>query len=147
MAIDMLFFLITAAAHWHAKKGHAQQAAAARQAADHLRTAYQTAATQPLGALYQRGRRLGRPLLQRQTAALREALPELAERILAEPGWHALAVTLTDAENAGHSPATLLLESAGKRELESAGVGQRRARMATPQGCRPASRHHRHVVP
>lgn len=29
MAIDMLFFLVTATAHWHAKKGHAQQAAAA----------------------------------------------------------------------------------------------------------------------
>ncbi|MFI2351005.1 relaxase/mobilization nuclease domain-containing protein [Streptomyces sp. NPDC019443] len=120
MAIDMLFFLIIAAAHWHAKKGHAQQAAAARQAADHLRAAYQTAAAQPLGVLYQRGRHLGHPLLQRQTAALREALPELAEKILAEPGWYALAVTLTDAENAGHSPATLLSEAAGKRELESA---------------------------
>ncbi|MFE2093455.1 hypothetical protein ACFW94_39115, partial [Streptomyces sp. NPDC059460] len=29
MAIDMLFFLITAAAHWHARKGHAQRAEAA----------------------------------------------------------------------------------------------------------------------
>jgi hypothetical protein len=121
MAIDMLFFLITAAAHWHAKKGHAQQAAAARQAAEHLRAAYQTVAAQPLGALYHRGRRLGRPLLQRQTAALRKTLPDLAEQILAEPGWYALAATLTDAENAGHSPATLLAEAAGKRELESAG--------------------------
>ncbi|GAB3950054.1 relaxase/mobilization nuclease domain-containing protein [Streptomyces sparsus] len=120
MAIDMLFFLITAAAHWHAKKNHAQQAAAAHLAAEHLRAAYQTAAAQPLGALYQRGRHLGRPVLQRQTAALREALPELAEQILAEPGWYALAVTLTDAENAGHPSATLLAETAGKRDLESA---------------------------
>jgi len=31
MVIDMAFFLVTAAAHWHAKKGHAQQAAAAHQ--------------------------------------------------------------------------------------------------------------------
>ncbi|MFD5133994.1 relaxase/mobilization nuclease domain-containing protein [Streptomyces olindensis] len=120
MAIDMLFFLITAAAHWHAKKNHAQQAAAARQAAEHLRAAYQAAATQPLGALYQRGRRLNRPLRQRQTTVLREALPELAEQILAEPGWYALAATLADAEGAGHDPAALLAEAAGRRELDSA---------------------------
>ncbi|WP_413100164.1 mobilization protein [Streptomyces sp. Inha503] len=120
MAIDMLFFLITATAHWHAKNNHDQQAAAARQAAEHLRAAYQAAAAQPLGALYQRGRRLGRPLLQQQAAVVREALPELAEQILAEPGWYALAATLTDAENADHSPAMLLTVTAGERELESA---------------------------
>ncbi|MFD1829851.1 relaxase/mobilization nuclease domain-containing protein [Streptomyces desertarenae] len=120
MAIDMLFFLITAAAHWHAKKGHAQQAAAARQAAEHLRAAYQAAATQPLSALHQRGRRLGRPLLQQRAAVLREVLPELAEQILAEPGWYALAATLTDAEAAGHNPTTLLAEAAGRRELGTA---------------------------
>ncbi|HEX5569090.1 MAG TPA: relaxase/mobilization nuclease domain-containing protein [Streptomyces sp.] len=120
MAIDMLFFLITAAGHWHAKKGHAQQAAAARRAAEHLRAAYQAAAVQPLGALYQRGRRLGRPLVQRQTAVLREALPELAEQILAEPGWYALAATLADAEAAGHDLANLLADAAGRRELDTA---------------------------
>ncbi|MET9174305.1 relaxase/mobilization nuclease domain-containing protein [Streptomyces sp. NPDC058735] len=120
MAIDMLFFLITAAAHWHAKKNHAQQAAAARQAAEHLRAAYQAAAAQPLGALYQRGRRLGRALRQRQTTVLRTALPELAEQILAEPGWYALAATLADAEAAGHDPAALLADAAGRRELDTA---------------------------
>ncbi|MFF2411397.1 relaxase/mobilization nuclease domain-containing protein [Streptomyces sp. NPDC058092] len=120
MVIDMAFFLVTAAAHWHGKKQHAQQAAAAHQAAEHLRAAYRTAAAQPLDALYQRGRHLDRPLLRRQTTMLREILPELAEQILAEPGWYALAVTLTDAENAGHSHATLLAETVGQRELESA---------------------------
>ncbi|MGF6947098.1 hypothetical protein BKA18_006951 [Streptomyces auratus] len=120
MAIDMLVFLITAAMHWHAKKGHAQQAEAARQAAEHLRAAYQAAAAHPLGTLYQRGRRLGSPLVQRQTSALREALPELAEQILAEPGWYALAATLADAEAAGHDPASLLADAAGRRELDTA---------------------------
>ncbi|MCQ9179199.1 mobilization protein [Streptomyces sp. IBSBF 2953] len=120
MAIDMLFFLITAAAHWHAKKGHAQQAAAAHQAAEHLRAAYQLTAAQPLGALYQRGRHLGRPLLQRQTTLLRKALPDLAEQILAEPGWYALAATLSDAEAAGHDPAGLLADATGRRELGTA---------------------------
>lgn len=120
MAIDMLFFLITAAAHWHAKKGHAQQAEAAARAAEHLRTAYQSAAAQPLGVLYQRGRRLSRPVLQRQTVLLREALPGLADQVLAEPGWYALAATITDAEAAGHDPAALLSHAVERRELDTA---------------------------
>jgi hypothetical protein len=120
MAIDMLFFLITATMHWHTKRGHAQQAAAARQAAEHLRSAYQAAAVHPLGVLYQRGRRLSRPLLQRQTVVLREALPGLAEQILAEPGWYALAATIADAEAAGHDPATLLSAAVERRELDTA---------------------------
>ncbi|MDX3835895.1 relaxase/mobilization nuclease domain-containing protein [Streptomyces europaeiscabiei] len=120
MAIDMLFFLITAAAHWHARKGHAQQAEAAAQAAGHLRTAYQAAAAQPLGVLYQRGRRLSRPVLQRQTVLLRETLPGLAEQILAEPGWYALAATIAEAEAAGHDPAALLSAAVGRRELGTA---------------------------
>lgn len=120
MAIDMLFFLITAAAHWHARKGHAQQAEAAARAADHLRTAYQAAAAQPLGVLYQRGRRLSRPMLQRQTVLLREALPGLAEQILAEPGWYALAATIAEAEAAGHDPAALLSDAVERRELDTA---------------------------
>ncbi|MET8723825.1 relaxase/mobilization nuclease domain-containing protein [Streptomyces misionensis] len=120
MAIDMLFFLITAAAHWHARKGHAQQAEAAARAAEHLRTAYRAAAAQPLGVLYQRGQRLSRPMLQRQTVLLREALPELAEQILAEPGWYALAATIAEAEAAGHDPAALLSDVAARRELDTA---------------------------
>ncbi|MFC9740489.1 relaxase/mobilization nuclease domain-containing protein [Streptomyces noursei] len=120
MAIDMLVFFITAAIHWHAKRGHAQQAAAARQAAEHLCAAYQVAAAQPLGALHQRGRRLNRPLLQRQTEVLRQALPDLAEQILAEPGWYALAATLTDVQAAGFDPTSLLSEAAGHRELDTA---------------------------
>ncbi|QNE74502.1 relaxase/mobilization nuclease domain-containing protein [Streptomyces finlayi] len=120
MAIDMLFFLITATMLWHAKKGHAQQADAACQAADHLRSAYQAASAQPIGALNRRGKNLNRPLLQRQTVLLREALPELAEQILAEPGWHALAATLADVKAAGHDPAALLTDAAERRELGTA---------------------------
>ncbi|MFE7120664.1 mobilization protein, partial [Streptomyces sp. NPDC057654] len=120
MAIDMLFFLITAAVHWHARRGHAQQAAAARQAAEHLRAAYRSARAQPLGVLYQRGRHLNRALLHRQTAMVREALPDLAEQVLAEPGWYALAASLADAEAAGHDPAALLSDATQRRELHTA---------------------------
>jgi cbb3-type cytochrome oxidase subunit 3 len=120
MAIDMLFFLVTAAAHWHARKNHAQQAAAAHQAAEHLRAAYLTAAAHPLAAHRRRGHLLGLTVLRRQALVLQSVLPENAERILAEPGWHALAATLADAENAGHSPAELLTDAARQRELDSA---------------------------
>ncbi|WP_372404606.1 relaxase/mobilization nuclease domain-containing protein [Streptomyces luteireticuli] len=120
MLIDMVSFLVLAAAHWHGKKEHAQQAAAARQAAEHLRAAYQAAVTAPMGALYQRGRRLAQPLQRQHAAALRTALPGLAEQVLAEPGWYALAATLADAEAAGHDPTALLAEAAARRELDTA---------------------------
>jgi hypothetical protein len=120
MLIDMAFFLATAAANWHAKKHHGQQAAAAQQAAEHLRAAYRAAADFPLSVLYQRGQRLSQPLRREQVSHLRKALPELAEQVLAEPGWHALAATLADTEAAGHDPTALLAEAAGRRELQTA---------------------------
>lgn len=120
MVIDMIAFLVIAAAHWHGKKNHAQQAAAAHQAAEHLRAAYQSAAQHPMAVLHHRGRRLSQPLQRRQAAHLRQAVPELAEQILAEPGWHALAATLADAEAAGHEPAALLTEAVARRELDTA---------------------------
>ncbi|MET9153211.1 relaxase/mobilization nuclease domain-containing protein [Streptomyces griseoflavus] len=120
MAIDMLIFLITAAAHWHAKKQHAQQAEAASRAAEHLRAAYQAAAEYPMAMLNHRGRRLAPAWQRHHSAALRQALPELADRILAEPGWPALAATLAEVQAAGHSPATLLAQAAARRELGTA---------------------------
>ncbi|MGW2858305.1 mobilization protein [Streptomyces sp. NPDC001205] len=120
MVIDMVAFLVIAAAHWHGKKNHAQQAAAARQAAEHLRAAYQSAAQHPMAVLRHRGRRLSQPLQRRHAAHLRQAVPELAEQILAEPGWHALAATLADVEAAGHEPGALLAEAVARRELDTA---------------------------
>ncbi|MFJ5879676.1 mobilization protein [Streptomyces sp. NPDC093088] len=120
MAIDMLFFLIAAVAHWHARKGHAQQAEAAHRAAEHLRGAYRVAAEQPLAVLHQRGRNLARPLLERQADAVRAAMPELTEQVLAEPGWPSLAATLADAEAVGHVSTDLLARVAGRRELGTA---------------------------
>ncbi|MFJ3905749.1 mobilization protein [Streptomyces sp. NPDC090025] len=120
MAIDMLFFLITAAVHWHARKGHAQQAEAAHRASEHLRVAYRVAAEEPLAVLHQRGRNLARPLLQRQADVVRAAIPELAEQVMAEPGWPALAATLADAEAAGDTSVSVLADVAGRRELSTA---------------------------
>lgn len=120
MVIDMAVFLAITAANWHAKRHHSQQAAAAQQAAEHLRTAYQAAAAHPIATLRQRGRRLAPRVQQRQADLLRKALPELAERIQAEPGWPALAATLAEAQQAGHDPAALLAEATRRRELDTA---------------------------
>ncbi|MFD4829213.1 relaxase/mobilization nuclease domain-containing protein [Streptomyces uncialis] len=122
MVIDMVFFLVTAAAHWHARKGHEQQAAAAREAAVHLRAAaYGQTAAYPLGVLHEQGRRLAPLLQQRQAAVIRAALPtELAEQVLGEAAWPALAATLVAARAAGHDPAHLLAEAVGRRELDTA---------------------------
>lgn len=120
MLIDMVFFLVTAAAHWHARKGHEQQAAAAREAAVHLRAAYRQAAPYPLGVLRERGRQLALTVQRQQATIVRTTVPELAEQVLGEAAWPALAATLADAQAAGHDPARLLAEAAGRRELDTA---------------------------
>ncbi|WP_405677527.1 relaxase/mobilization nuclease domain-containing protein [Streptomyces sp. NBC_01511] len=120
MAIDMVIFLAIAAANWHAKKQHAQQAEAAHQAAAHLRAAYQAAARHPMALLHQRGSHLAPAWQRHHATAVRQALPELADQILAEPGWPALAATLDDARTVGHNPTTLLTQAAARRELNSA---------------------------
>ncbi|GAA2254544.1 relaxase/mobilization nuclease domain-containing protein [Streptomyces amakusaensis] len=120
MVIDMIVFLVAAAAHWHARRGHAQQAAAAREAAGHLRAAYRQSAPHPMGVLHERGRHLALPVQRQQAAIVQAAVPELAGRVLGEAAWPALAATLADAQAAGHDPARLLSEAAGRRELDTA---------------------------
>ncbi|MFE5654506.1 relaxase/mobilization nuclease domain-containing protein [Streptomyces cyaneofuscatus] len=120
MLIDTVFFLVTAVAHWHGRKEHAQQADAARQAAEHLRAAYRAAAPGPMAALHHRGRRLARPQQRKHAAHVRQALPDIAEQILAEPGWHALAATLAEVEAIGQSPAELLEKAFKRREVDTA---------------------------
>ena len=120
MLIDMVFFLVSVAANWHAKKHQSQQATAAQQAAEHLRAAYQAAAAESMAVLRQRGHRLTPRVRQRQAGLLQQVLPELAEQVLAEGGWPALAATLDDARRAGDNPAALLSEAARRRELDSA---------------------------
>ncbi|MFJ6568793.1 relaxase/mobilization nuclease domain-containing protein [Streptomyces sp. NPDC091292] len=120
MVLDILVFFAIAAAHWHAQRQHAQQAEAASRAAAHLRAAYQQAAAEPLAALRERGRRIAPSLRRHHASTLRAALPELADSVLAEPGWDALAATLADTERAGHSPRALLAEAAARRELDTA---------------------------
>ncbi|MCZ4117910.1 relaxase/mobilization nuclease domain-containing protein [Streptomyces sp. H39-S7] len=119
--LDALLLAVVAAQHWHRNHHHDQQAEAARQTAEHLRAAYQEAARQPLAVIHQRGRHLALPLQQRQAEIIRQALPDLADQILAEPTWPALAAALSDTTTAGHNPATLITQAARHRELHTAG--------------------------
>lgn len=103
---------------WHQARGHAQQAAAARQAVQHLQAAYAQAAAPQLATLAQRQPNPD----TRATLAndVRAAVPDHAARILADPDWPALATVLADAEAGGHTPARLLTEAAEQRELHTA---------------------------
>ncbi|MFF5423735.1 MULTISPECIES: relaxase/mobilization nuclease domain-containing protein [unclassified Streptomyces] len=118
--LDAVLLAAVAAQHWHRTRGHTQQAEAARQAAEHLRTAYQAAAAEPLAVMHQRGTELPEWIRLQQAATVRRALPEQADQILAESGWPALAATLAQAGAAGHNPAALLTEATARRELDTA---------------------------
>ncbi|WP_435059976.1 relaxase/mobilization nuclease domain-containing protein [Streptomyces sp. bgisy060] len=120
LALDALLLAVIAAQHWHRTRSHHQQAEAAQQAAVHLRAAHRSAAAESLAALRHRGERLPQWQLNRQVAAVRHALPDLAERILAEPDWPAVAAALNEATAAGQSPVRLLAQAAGHRELDTA---------------------------
>ncbi|MEV5686856.1 relaxase/mobilization nuclease domain-containing protein [Streptomyces sp. NPDC052164] len=106
------------AGRWHEAKGHAHQTDAARQTVQHLQSAADDALAPTLTALESR-----HPNEEtRHTLAhdVRTAVPEHAERILADPGWPALATVLADAEARGHKPHQLLKEAAAQRELSTA---------------------------
>ncbi|MGP3734496.1 relaxase/mobilization nuclease domain-containing protein [Streptomyces sp. GDS52] len=120
MVIDTLFFLALAATHWHAQRQHAQQAAAARQAATHLQAAYAAASEESMARLRAQGLRLAQPVRDWSAALLRTTAPQIAERVLGEPGWSALAATITHAYQAGHDPQALLHEAVAQRELHTA---------------------------
>ncbi|MFJ6408159.1 relaxase/mobilization nuclease domain-containing protein [Streptomyces hydrogenans] len=118
--LDALLLAVIAAQHWHRTRDHHQQAEAARQTTVHLRAAYRAAAAEPLTALHHQGRQLAQWQLNRQATAVRHVVPDLAERILAEPGWPALAATLNNATAAGHNPVKILARAVHQRELDTA---------------------------
>ncbi|MFJ2632196.1 hypothetical protein ACIO6U_09605 [Streptomyces sp. NPDC087422] len=119
----LLSILITAAvmaAHWHAARGHAQQAAASRQIATQLRAAYQAAANAPLTTMRTTGQSLPAPARHEAFANIQAVLPKEAARIQAEPNWPALAATLTEAAQSGHDPVALLHRVVDTHELTTA---------------------------
>lgn len=116
--LSALIWSAILANRWHQARGHAQQAATARQAVQHLEAAHDQANVGQLAALTQR-----QPTPDtRATLAndLRAAIPSHATRILADPDWPALTTVLADAEGGGHKPIRLLQEAAEQRELHTA---------------------------
>ncbi|GAA2290953.1 relaxase/mobilization nuclease domain-containing protein [Streptomyces atrovirens] len=120
LAIALLFatvHLARATAKWHEQRGHEQQAAAAEEAFRHLQAGYQQAATPALADLARRAPRAA--TTRRFEQDVRAALPDHADRVLADPTWTALTTTLAQAETAGHNPRRLLAEVGAQRELDS----------------------------
>ncbi|MFE8947427.1 relaxase/mobilization nuclease domain-containing protein [Streptomyces sp. NPDC007856] len=113
-----LLWATIVARRWHEAKYHAHQADAARQAVQHLQTAADRALAPTLTELVARPPRdQARHVL---ASDVRAAVPDHAERILADPAWPALATVLADAEARGHQPHQLLREAAAQRELTTA---------------------------
>ncbi|WP_042434131.1 relaxase/mobilization nuclease domain-containing protein [Streptacidiphilus anmyonensis] len=117
-ALVSAVFLLIALGEWHTQRGHQQQAAAARQALAHLRTAQQQAAQPRLAQLTDRTP--NREEADRLAAVVQTVVPEHAQRILTDPAWPALATTLAQAESAGTPARRALSDLTGQRELATA---------------------------
>ncbi|MFI2369887.1 relaxase/mobilization nuclease domain-containing protein [Streptomyces sp. NPDC018833] len=120
MLLSTMVLVTIATVHWHSARGHAQQAAAAQRAAQHLRSAYRSASAAPMNAMRERGRRLPEPVRERYAGTFETVLPEQADHVRREPGWDALTATLDQAERAGHDPDALLQQAIEWRELDTA---------------------------
>ena len=116
--LSTALFVLVAIARWHDTRGHQQQAAAAQQSLTHLRAAYRHTAEPVLADLTKRAP--SPQATDRFAADVRAAVPDHAERILADPAWSALAHTLAMTESAGRRPRHVLAEAASQRELDTA---------------------------
>ncbi|MFD9066003.1 relaxase/mobilization nuclease domain-containing protein [Kitasatospora purpeofusca] len=111
-------FVVIAIARWHQTRGHQQQAHAAQQSLVHLRTAYRQTAESVIADLT---RRTPTPkTTDRLAAQVQAAVPDHAQRILADPSWPALATALAQAESSGQPPRRALTEAVQQRELTTA---------------------------
>ncbi|MEH0470958.1 mobilization protein [Streptomyces sp. B21-097] len=118
MLLDAALLAVMAARRWHQLRQHDQQVIAARQALVHLQSAYDQAAAVPLAVLAHR--KPPSPSIERLAALVDEAVPAHARQILDDHAWAALATALSNAEAAGHEPATLLRHAADQRSLDDA---------------------------
>ncbi|MFE9029069.1 mobilization protein [Streptomyces iakyrus] len=118
MLLDVALTAVAYAMHWHRIRQHAQQQAAAEQTLIRLQAAYAQVAEPVLAGL---ASRTPSPQTKRRYAQhLRQAVPQHAERVLADPAWDALAAVLAEAEAAGHSANTILDRALSRRTLDDA---------------------------
>ncbi|WP_326655660.1 relaxase/mobilization nuclease domain-containing protein [Streptomyces sp. NBC_01750] len=116
---------VTAAMRFHQAGQHRAQEQAAARAGFHLRAATEVAYGASAGSGRQRGSRAtwqrtamqpnGPALVEAYTPVVRGAIPAVAERVLGEAAWPALAATLKQVENAGYEPGRVLAEVAALR--------------------------------
>ncbi|MEU0892972.1 relaxase/mobilization nuclease domain-containing protein [Streptomyces massasporeus] len=118
MLLDAAILTVIATARWHRLRHHDQQVAASHQTLVHLRAAYDRAAAVPLTALAQR--RPPEQTVDRHIRHLRQAVPDHAQQVVEDPAFDALAVSLAEAEAAGHDPEQLLQEAVDQRALGDA---------------------------
>lgn len=154
LAIALLFatvHLARAAAKWHEQRGHEQQAAAADEAFRHLQAYYQQAAAPVLADLAHRAPRAA--TAHRFEQDVRAALPDHADRILADPTWTALTTTLAHAETMRPQPPTPLGRSGHPAGTRQRGVPRRGPQLAhhgsagqARSGSTQAKHRHRHIV-
>ncbi|MEU9606379.1 mobilization protein [Streptomyces sp. NPDC048057] len=118
MVLDAVVLAVIVVTRWHQLRHHDQQVTAARQALFHLQIAYDQAAAAPLAALAQG--RPPQPAVDRYTRCVRRTVSGLAEQVIADPAFDALAAALSEAETAGHDPDHLLRQVVDRRALEDA---------------------------
>lgn len=119
MLLSTLAVVAVALVRWQSARGHAQQAAAAGEAAQRLRAAYRTTAARPMAQLRAQGRRLPAAARRRQEGIVRSTVTDPG-RYLDSGSWDALAATLAEIEVAGGDAQDLLQRARRSRELESA---------------------------
>lgn len=121
---------VIAAQRYHQAAQHRAQEHAAAGAGHHLRAATEIAYGASAGTNRKRGSRAtwqraelrpeGPGLAAAYTSVVHKAIPDVAERVLGEAAWPALAATLKQAENAGYEPARVLAEVMAQRSLGDA---------------------------
>ncbi|MFJ2110788.1 relaxase/mobilization nuclease domain-containing protein [Streptomyces sp. NPDC087850] len=121
---------VVAAQRFHQAAQHRAQEQAAAGAGYHLRAATEVAYGASAGSSRTRGVRAtwkrtelrpdGPALVEAYAPVVRAAIPELAERVLGEAAWPALAATLRQAENAGYEGGRVLAEVSAQRGLGDA---------------------------
>ncbi|UGQ10964.1 relaxase/mobilization nuclease domain-containing protein [Yinghuangia sp. ASG 101] len=117
-ALSALVVAVIAAYRWHDAREHLQQAAAAREAADHLWAAYLRSG--PVTVLRTSVLALSASDRRRHTRASLQALPVHMRKRVTDIGCDILVATLAEAELDGHDTRALLQQAVIQRELDTA---------------------------
>uniref|UniRef100_UPI003F493C66 relaxase/mobilization nuclease domain-containing protein n=1 Tax=unclassified Streptomyces TaxID=2593676 RepID=UPI003F493C66 len=125
VALVAVALAVAAAARWHQAAQHRAQERAAAQAGTHLRAATEMA----YGATGRGRRRSGRPvvpgpdgpaLMETYAPVVRNTLPQMADSVINDGAFPALAATLRQTKTMGYEPGEILAEVAAWRDFHDA---------------------------